>query len=169
MKTICVTGAGGFVSMAIIADLIKRGYHVRGTLRNMQQQNQIITDLTNYLNMSVNIDFVHTDLTKDDGWEDAFKDCDAIMHVACPFPAKPFKNSNDMMEPAIDGTIRVLKAAVNQNVNRVILTSSNAAIWYGNFDSNQYDDATWTNINHPAIDDYTKAKAIAEKKAWGIC
>tara|TARA_A100001015_G_scaffold161876_1_gene179966 strand:- start:338 stop:1336 length:999 start_codon:yes stop_codon:yes gene_type:complete len=166
MKKICVTGASGFIAMRIIADLIGSNYAVRGTLRNLDRSMAIQSDIEKHLGRSISIDFVQADLTDDQGWERAFKDCDAIMHVACPFPAKPFKDAKDMMEPAIDGTIRVLKAALNQNVKRVIMTSSNAAIWYGNFDTNHYDDSTWTNIEHSHIDDYTKAKAIAEQKAW---
>ena len=166
MKKVCVTGAAGYVAMATIAELIKGGYTIKGTLRNMSDADQVKADLEAHLNQTVDIDFVHADLTKDEGWEDAVSGSDAIMHIASPFPAKQPKNPDDVLIPAIEGTKRVLNAALKANVNRVIMTSSNAAVWFGNFDETQYSHETWTNVDHKAIDTYTKSKTLAEKAAW---
>ena len=168
MKNICVTGASGFVAMALISELVKKGHIVTGTLRDLSSAKQIKTDIESHLGQSVEINFVKADLTKDDGWVDAFKDCDAVMHIASPFPAKTPKNPDDVLIPAIQGTKRVLKKALESKVNRVIMTSSNAAIWFGNFDQTHYNHETWTNVDHKAIDTYTKSKTLAEKAAWAF-
>ena len=168
MKKICVTGAAGFVAMATIAELIKDGYKVKGTLRNTNQSSQVKTDLEEHLNKTIDIDFIKADLTQDEGWDEAVSGCDAIMHVASPFPAKAPKNSDDILIPAIGGTTRVLNAAAQSGIDRVVMTSSNAAIWFGNFNETHYDESTWSNINHNGIDDYTKSKTLAEKKAWEL-
>lgn len=168
MKKICVTGASGYLAMSLISELIKKGYSVKGTLRNLETAKQIKADIEAHLGQSAELDFVKVDLTKDDGWLDAFQGCDAIMHTASPFPAKPPKNPDDNLIPAIEGTQRVLQKALEANVNRVIITSSNAAIWFGNFEQTHYDHETWTNIDHKAIDSYTKSKTVAEKTAWAL-
>jgi dihydroflavonol-4-reductase len=113
--------------------------------------------------------FVELDLEKDSGWDSALKDIDVLMHTASPFPIASPKDENELIRPAVDGTLRALKAAKSAGVNRVILTSSNAAVYGCDLPAgkSEYDETMWTDVNHPiGRVAYTKSKTLAEKAAW---
>ena len=166
MKKILVTGASGYIAKHCVAELIKEGYSVKGTVRDLRKGDVLKTDLKNYLNQDIDIKFVETTLDHDNGWEEAVKDCDGILHVASPFPRKYIENENDLIIPAKEGTRRVLNAAKNSGIERVVMTSSNAAISYGHNNIEEYDESHWTNIDSESVTAYTKSKTIAERFAW---
>ena len=166
MKKILVTGANGYIAKHIILDLYKKNYSVIGTVRNLEYANTIKNDIETHLGRPIDIEFVKADLNSDNGWEDAVINCEAILHTASPFPSKRPKNENDLIIPAKEGTIRVLKAALNHSIKRVIITSSNAAVYDGNRHITEFDENIWTNINAKGVSAYTKSKTIAEKSAW---
>ena len=166
MKKILVTGASGYIAKHCVAELIKEGYSVKGTIRDINKGAGVKTDLEDYLKQSIDLEFVETTLDHDNGWEEAVKDCDGILHVASPFPRKYIENENDLIIPAKEGTMRVLNAAKNSGIERVVITSSNAAISYGHKDIDEYDENNWTNIEAKGVTAYTKSKTIAEKSAW---
>ena len=111
-----------------------------------------------------NLELVMTDLLNDDGWEEAVKDCKYVLHVASPFILEVPDHEDDLIKPAVEGTLRVLKACKANQVEKVVLTSSFAAIGYGN-EQKIYDETDWSNIES-TIGAYAKSKTLAEKTAW---
>ncbi len=166
-ETVLVTGGTGFVGIHVILQLLQQSYRVRTTLRNPDRKPEVIEMLKNgHLDNFENLTFIKADLTKDDNWDEAVKGCDYVLHVASPFPSGEPKDENEVILPAVDGTLRVLKAARNANVKRVVMTSSFAAIGYSIDPKNHvFTEKDWTdaNVKLPA---YIKSKTLAERAAW---
>jgi len=107
------------------------------------------------------------DLTADDGWAAAVAGCDYVLHVASPFPLAQPKHEDELIVPARDGALRVLRAAREAGVRRVVLTSSFAAIGYGHGHADTvYDETSWTDVDGPGVSAYAKSKTVAERAAW---
>ena len=166
MKNILVTGASGYIAKHCLVELIKAGYNVKGTVRDLSKAAIVKSDLENHLNQKIDIEFIETTLDNDHNWDEAVKNCDAILHVASPFPRKHIENENDLILPAKGGTSRVLNAAKNAGIKRIVITSSNAAVSYGHIGIDDFDESHWTNIESKSITAYTKSKTIAERFAW---
>jgi dihydroflavonol-4-reductase len=164
---ILVTGGSGFVGGYCILALLNDGYSVRTTLRSLARIQEVKEALITAGAQRVNdIEFVEADLTKDNGWNEAVKDCTYVLHVASPFPMIQPDDENELIAPARDGALRVLKAARDAGVKRVVLTSSFAAIGYGQSAKDHvFTENDWTNENAD-IRAYIKSKTIAEKAAW---
>ena len=166
-KKVLVTGGSGFVGIHTVLQLLEQGYSVNTTLRSMSKKDSIIRALkeggiTDFSRLS----FYEAELTSDEGWGEAVKDCDYVLHVASPFPAKDPKDENELIIPARDGALRVLNAAKNANVKRVVLTSSFAAVGYSNnVDGHIFTEEDWTDVNIP-LPAYIKSKTFAERAAW---
>ncbi len=112
------------------------------------------------------LSFAAADLTSDDGWAAATAGCDYVLHVASPFPPQQPKNEDDLIKPAREGTLRVLRAAAATGVRRVVVTSSFAAIGYSPKPSGaSYDESDWTDVTGQ-LSPYTKSKTLAERAAW---
>lgn len=146
---VLVTGASGFVAGQVIAELRSHGYAVRGTARRP------VDGLA---------DVVTADLTRDDGWAAAVDGCDYVMHVASPFPGQKPKSDDELVRPAVDGTLRVLRAAADAGVRRVVLTSSVAAVASGHADEIMRTEADWSIVDRSTA--YQKSKTLAERAAW---
>ena len=168
MARVLVTGASGFVAQHLILKLLARGYTVRGTLRSLARADEVRRVLAQHDARAHDIEFVAADLSSPEGWDAAVKDCDYVQHVASPFPAVHPKDEMELIRPARDGAIRVLRAAKAARVKRVVLTSSMAAIAYGHGDkrADVSDETMWSNVNGPDNTPYTKSKTIAEQAAW---
>jgi len=110
--------------------------------------------------------FAAADLERDAGWPEAVAGCDFVLHVASPFPAVEPKDAEDLVRPAREGALRVLRAARSAGVRRVVLTSSVVAVAYGHPDSRTYDERDWTNVDAPDVTPYPKSKTLAERAAW---
>ncbi|RZM23028.1 MAG: aldehyde reductase [Pedobacter sp.] len=166
-ETVLVTGGSGFVGSYCILQLLKEGYKVQTTVRSLDKVESLKVALLagNAENMQ-NLQFFAANLSNDDGWDSAVAGCDYVLHVASPFPAGEPKDENDIIKPARDGALRVLRAASAANVKRVVLTSSFAAIGYSIDPKNHiFTETDWTDptIKLPA---YIKSKTIAERAAW---
>jgi len=162
-EKVLVTGASGFIASHCILELLKAGYKVKGSLRDLQKQVEIQSFLKKYIS-SEQIEFCKLNLLSDEGWDQACSDCEYILHIASPFIIEEPKNENDIIEPALQGTLRALKAARNSDIKKVVLTSSMAAIAYGHKrEVCNTDD--WTDISKN-VGAYVKSKTIAEKAAW---
>jgi dihydroflavonol-4-reductase len=173
MTTVLITGASGYIGKHITLQLLNQGYKVRASVRSLSKSSEVKNAVKPYLLDSSELDsrltFVELDLEKDSGWDSALKDIDVLMHTASPFPIASPKDENELIRPAVDGTSRALKAAKNAGVNRVILTSSNAAVYGCDLPAgkSEYDETMWTDVNHPiGRVAYTKSKTLAEKAAW---
>lgn len=168
IETVLVTGGTGFVGVHCILQLLQKGYNVKTTLRSLKRKDEVIDmlkagDISSFDNLS----FIETDLTKDANWDEAVKDCDYVLHVASPIFLSLPKDENEMIRPAVDGALRVLKAARNAGVKRVVMTSNFGAVGYSH--KNPDTDITekdWTDPNEKGLSSYNKSKVMAERAAW---
>ena len=165
MELVLVTGGTGAVGIHCILQLLQKGYRVRTTLRAINKKNEVIEMLkTGGITSFSNIDFIETDLAKEANWDEALKDCNYVLHVA-----SPTHQESDMIQAAVDGTLRVLKAARDARVKRVVLTSSFGALGFSNKDRNtETTEADWTDPNEKGLSDYEKSKGLAERAAWNF-
>lgn len=165
--TVLVTGATGFVGVHTILQLLQKGYQVKTTLRSLYKKETVINALKKGgISDFENLHFFEANLTEDNGWDEAVKDCDYVLHIASPFPAQEPKDENELIIPARDGALRVLKASKKADVKRVVLTSSFAAVGYStNIDGHIFTEKDWTDTNIP-LPAYIKSKTVAEKAAW---
>ncbi len=166
MKRILVTGASGYIAKHVIADLYKRDFTVRGTVRDLSYSDTVKSDIEAHLGKEIDIEFIEANLNIDEGWSDAVSGCEAVMHTASPFPLNHFGDEQELIRPAKEGTVRVLEAAAKNSVNRVVLTSSNAAVYAGNRHISEFNEDIWSNIDIKGMRAYTKSKTIAERAAW---
>lgn len=164
--TVLVSGANGFIAMHCLLQLLEQGYRVRGTLRNLSREAQIRQNLAKHIEANDRLEFVQADLLNDSGWEAAVRGCEYVLHVASPIPPAIPKNEDDLILPAREGTLRVLRAAAAGGVKRVVLTSSVAAIFEGyGKEPRTFDEKDWSNLNGD-IEAYPKSKTLAEHAAW---
>ena len=166
MKKILVTGGTSYIGKHCIAHLLEKQYDVKATIRDIKNAESVKADLQKYLKKDINLKFFEADLLKDNGWDKAIENCDAIMHVAGPYPMNFEGPEEDQIKPHEEGTLRILKLAKSNNVQRVVLTSSIAAVWMGIPGDKDLDESKWTNENIKHIDPYIKSKTIKEKAAW---
>ncbi len=165
-KTILVTGGSGFVGIHTILQLLQKGFHVHTTIRSLAKKDDIINALKSGIEDVTRLRFFEADLTHDAGWDEAMKDVSYVLHVASPFPAQDPIDENELIIPARDGALRVLKAAQNAGVKRVVLTSSFAAVGYSiNPKDHVFTEEDWTDVHVP-LPAYIKSKTVAEKAAW---
>ncbi len=172
MSKVLVTGGSGFIAVHTILQLLEAGYEVRTTVRNLNREPEIRAMLKQG-GLDVNIaagnrlTFAAADLLDDKGWPEAVAGCDYVHHIASPFPSTVPKDENELIRPAREGAVRVLRAARNAGVKRVVLTSSFAAIGYGHTESKAtYTEEDWSDPNGPGIQAYPKSKTLAERAAW---
>jgi len=166
-QTILVTGGSGFVGSHVILQLLAAGHIVRTTVRNLAREAEVRATLEKAGADTGRLRFFAADLEKDDGWAAAVAGCDHVQHVASPFPQSQPEDEQELIRPAVDGTLRVLRAARDAGVKRVVVTSSFAAIGYGHGQRHSdYTEADWTDVNGPAVQPYMKSKTLAERAAW---
>ncbi len=169
MAHVLVTGATGFIASHCIVKLLERGHTVRGTARSTSRTGALNMLLSDYMDAETDVPLMAADLQRDNGWDDAVAGVDAILHVASPIPEALPRDADELIVPARDGALRVLRAAKAAGVNRVVMTSSVAAIAYGWGDARPdvLTEEHWSNPDN--IKDntaYTRSKTIAEKAAW---
>src|SRR5262245_50479986 len=167
-KLVLVTGGTGFVGSHCVLQLLNRGYNVRTTLRSLARKNELIEALRDGGASGVeSLSFVEADLSKDANWEEAVKNCDYVLHVASPITLERPTDENELIGPAVEGTLRVLRASRRAGVKRVVLTSSFGAIGYGHKPTEvPFTEETWTDTTYKGISAYVKSKTLAEKAAW---
>jgi len=167
-ETVLVTGGTGFVASHCILQLLQKGYNVKTTLRSINRKNEVLEMMkTAGITALNNLAFIETDLTKDNNWGEAVKGCKYVLHVASPIASTMPKDDNDMIRPAVDGTLRVLKAARAAGVKRVVLTSNFGAIGYSHKDPNTViTEQEWTNPDQKDLSAYSRSKVLAELAAW---
>jgi nucleoside-diphosphate-sugar epimerase len=160
-EQVLVTGGSGYIASWCIVELIRRGYLVRTTVRSAAKQAAVRGAIAV---TSVAIDrltFATADLTDDVGWEAAVSGCSYVVHVA-----SPLGGHQDLITPARDGTLRVLKAAVDAGVKRVVMTSAAAAARLPRESTGVADETAWSDPADPRFDNYRRSKILAERAAW---
>ena len=167
---VLVTGASGYVAGRCILRLLGNGYHVRGTLRSSKRAAQVRGWLTKEQGTDPGdaLSFVEAELTNPKGWDSAMEGARYVLHVASPFPPTTPKHPDELIVPAREGTLIVMRAAARAQVERVVQTSSLAAVFYGHDDPNTrvFTEADWTDPDHEDNVAYTRSKTIAERAAW---
>ncbi|WP_026554564.1 SDR family oxidoreductase [Arthrobacter sp. 35W] len=163
--TVLVTGGTGFVAGWCIVELLNRGYQVRTTIRSPGRI-QAVTAAVAAEAQTDRMGFATADLTSDDGWAEAVAGCDYVLHVASPLGEENPRNADDLIIPARDGALRVLRAATSAGVKRVVVTSAaNAASPNSYTDEGVTDETLWT-IDSPSLPAYRRSKTLAERAAW---
>lgn len=165
-KTVLVTGGNGFVAGWVIVELLKGGYTVRTTVRSSKREEAVRAAVGTQVADLSRLTFAHADLTKEDGWPAAMSGVDYVLHVASPLGTGATKNPDDLIIPAREGTLRVLRAAVAAGVKRMVMTSSAAASNPGIAGDTFTDETVWTPPDHFKSDAYRLSKLLAEKAAW---
>jgi nucleoside-diphosphate-sugar epimerase len=165
-STVLVTGGSGFVGAHCILQLLAAGHSVRTTLRSLSKEAAVRSMLVSAGADDSGLTFFAADLGADAGWAEAVAGCDYVLHVASPFPVSQPKNEDELIVPARDGALRVLRAAREAKVKRVVLTSSFAAIGYSAPPVGRaFTEADWTDPNDD-VTAYVKSKTLAERAAW---
>ena len=164
-KTVLLTGVSGYIGLHCAQQLLNAGYTVRGSVRNDAKAVEVRETLEAASVDSTNLSIVELDLTSDAGWDAAAKGCDYIMHVASPFAIANPKSEDEMIVPAVQGTLRALRAAQANGVKRVVLTSSIVAM-AGHMKTGTFDQNSWTDVDAPKLNIYSKSKTLAERAAW---
>jgi nucleoside-diphosphate-sugar epimerase len=168
MSTVLVTGGSGFIGSHCILQLLAAGHRVRATLRNPKREDEVGLMLQGAgAETGDRLEFAIADLESDAGWATAAAECDYVLHVASPFPSGVPQHEDELIIPARDGTLRVLRAAREAGARRVVLTSSFAAIGYGHAPQREpFDETYWTDPRQAGLAAYVKSKTVAERAAW---
>ena len=167
-ETVLVTGGSGFLGTHTIVQLLQAGYTVRTTVRSPQREEDVRAMIrAGGIPNESGLSFTVADLMRDDGWQQAMEGVSYVLHTASPFPGHQPADENELILPARDGTLRVLKAASNAGVKRVVITSSFAAVGYSPKPANEpYTEEDWTNPDQPGLPAYIRSKTLAERAAW---
>lgn len=168
MSTVLVTGGSGFIGGHVILQLLAAGHTVRTTVRDLRREGEVREVLRRGgADPGDKLQFFAADLQNDTGWKEAVTGCEFVQHVASPFPPKVPKHEDELIVPARDGALRVLRAAHDAGVKRVVMTGSFAAVGYGQPEqSKPFDESNWTNAQSQDLTAYTKSKTLAERAAW---
>lgn len=168
MATVLVTGGSGFIASHCILQLLGAGERVRTTVRDLAREANVRALLKQGgAEPGDRLQFFAANLEANAGWPEAVAGCDYVLHVASPFPAKVPKHEDELIIPAREGTLRVLRASRDAGVKRVVQTSSFAAIGYGHkTQAAPFDETNWTDSNDKHLAPYTKSKTLAERAAW---
>jgi nucleoside-diphosphate-sugar epimerase len=167
-ELVLVTGGSGFIGTHCILQLLQAGYRVRTTVRSLKREADVRAMLRSggAAEPGNRLAFFVADLEDDAGWPDAVAGCDYVLHVASPLPPSTPKHEDELIIPAREGTLRVLRAASDAGVRRVVLTSSFSAIGYGHPpQSAPFTEKDWSNLSSD-VAAYPKSKTLAERAAW---
>jgi len=167
-ELVLVTGGSGFVGAHCILQLLDAGHRVRTTVRSLNREAEVRAMFkTGGAVPGDKLAFSAADLMSDAGWPEAVAGCDFVLHVASPFPLGVPKHEDELIVPAREGALRVLRAARDAGVKRVVLTSSFAAIGYGHKPTDRpFTEEDWTDPSGGGVTAYVKSKTLAERAAW---
>jgi nucleoside-diphosphate-sugar epimerase len=164
-ETVLVTGGSGFLGGWCLVELLQRGYEVRTTVRDLAREPEVRAAVESQTSAGERLSVLAADLNSDEGWERAVEGCDYVLHVASPFPPVQPKDPDELIVPAREGTLRVLRSGLAAGVKRIVVTSSVAAIGGGTWDS-PLSEKDWTDLGSQALSPYVRSKTIAERAAW---
>jgi dihydroflavonol-4-reductase len=169
METVLVSGGSGFLGGRCVVELLRRGYAVRATVRDLGKEGEVRARVSSEVDPAERLSILEADLTSDEGWAEAVAGCEYVLHVASPFPAAQPKDPDELIVPAREGTLRVLRAALDAGIRRVVLTSSVAAV-RGSAGSAAapLTEADWSDPDDLKLTPYARSKTVAERAAWDL-
>jgi dihydroflavonol-4-reductase len=168
-RTVLVTGGSGFLGSWCVIELLRRGHRVRTTVRDLDREPRVRAAIAPQVDPGDRLTFHAADLLRDDGWREAVDGCDHVLHVASPFPPAQPKDPDELIVPARDGTLRVLRAALASGVERIVITSSVAAVaGSGKPLSEPRTEQDWTDLASDELSPYVRSKTVAERAAWDL-
>jgi dihydroflavonol-4-reductase len=166
---VLVTGGSGFLGGWCVVELLRRGYTVKTTVRSLAREAQVRAAVASVVDLDDRLAVLAADLMRDDGWPEAVEGCDYVLHVASPFSPKQPKDPDELIQPAREGTLRVLRAGLDAGVKRIVVTSSIAAIRLSkDAAARPLNEGDWTDPDTPGLTPYVRSKAIAELAAWDL-
>ena len=167
-KTVLVTGGSGYLGSWCAIELLRRGYRVRTTVRDLAREPEVRAAIGSEVDPGARLAVLAADLLADEGWAEAVQDCEYVLHVASPFPPKQPKDPDELIVPARDGTLRVLAASLDAGVERIVVTSSVAAVTGSGkpVRGRPLDERDWSNPENLAMTPYARSKTVAERAAW---
>lgn len=167
MSEVLVTGGSGYIGSWCVLALLNNGHTVRTTVRDLNKEPAVRAMLrAGGAPEDAKLTVLQADLQQDAGWREAVESCDYVLHVASPTLTSVPKNDDEMVVPARDGVLRVLRAAHEAGVKRVVLTSAFGAVGMGHPEKSRvFTEADWSNVN-AGIAPYQKSKTLSEKAAW---
>jgi len=168
---VLLTGISGFIGGHVGLELLKQGYAVRGSVRSLSKADKVRDTLKKAGADVSRLEFVALDLNSDTGWTEAMAGVRYLQHTASPFVTSAPKDKMELIRPAVDGTRWALSAALKADVERIVVTSSMAAVYYGHDKSRSerpYGPDAWTNLQGRHINAYTESKTLAEREAWTL-
>jgi nucleoside-diphosphate-sugar epimerase len=168
MSPVLVTGGAGYLGTRLIAMLLRSGVPVRTTVRTPARETELRAAVRRGDADDAGLEIVTADLTEDEGWPAALAGCAEVYHVASPIPAVQPEDPDELIRPAREGALRVIRAARDAGARRVVLTSSFAAIGYTPKPSSEFTEADWTDPDTPGLAPYPRSKTIAELAAWDL-
>jgi len=166
-ETVLLTGISGFIAKHVAVKFLNVGYAVRGSLRRLDRAEEVRSAVTPHLRAGAGaLSFAQADLESDAGWAEAIAGVAAVVHTASPFPIRQPKDEQELIRPAVEGTLRVLRAAHAAGVGRVVLTSSTVAVLNDGKPGDLQDESDWCDVGLPGTTAYAKSKTLAERAAW---
>lgn len=164
--TVLITGVSGFIARHCAVEMLSAGYRVRGTLRSLGRADEVRESLARHAEVS-RLEFVEADLGADGGWDEAVAGCHGVLHLASPFPSRQPRDEQELIRPAVEGTLRVMRAAARAGVPRFVQTSSTVAVIYGHGHerTEAFTEADWTRVESPHVTGYARSKTLAERAA----
>jgi nucleoside-diphosphate-sugar epimerase len=167
--TVLVTGGSGYLGGWCVIELLRQGYAVRTTVRDLSREAQVRAAVGSEVDAGERLTVLAADLMRDEGWAEAVEGCEYVLHVASPFPPKQPKDPDELIVPAREGTLRVLRAGLDAGVKRIVVTSSVAAIRLGDeAEARPLNEEDWTDPDAPGLTPYVRSKTIAEQAAWDL-
>jgi len=166
MSRVLVTGGNGYLGTHVIAALLHQGREVRATVRSVNSEPELREAVRRGGADDTGLEVVTADLASDDGWARAARGVEEVHHVASPIPSAQPEDPDELIVPAREGALRVLRAAREAGTRRVVLTSSFAAVGYSPKPVRDYTEEDWTDPATPGLPPYPRSKAIAERAAW---
>lgn len=171
---VMITGATGYVAGPVAEKFLREGFTLHAAVRNPEN-----TEKLKYLNalaekLPGSIKYFKADLLEKGSYEESMQGCQVVIHTASPFIQKVEDPQRDLIDPAVEGTRNVLESVnKTKSVERVVLTSSVAAIYGDAVDIEQTENKTltendWNTSSKLDHQPYSYSKTLAEKEAWKI-